>query len=201
MRAAGKWYHFAGLSGGAKSAFKGPRGARANGLSTSDGHAQLGLSRPSLGPSARAEDRSDAWAPRGEVGALGEYYRCPADGDGCRDMPNASELPAEPGSGSEGSSTVESTSTTRKRSDAGLLCISLMHDLNNVLGRAAKTGRRPVITIRGAPGRSPSNGCLAGTGGMPSSHPPNGDHGTRVCHEDSRLRAPFGCRRRQGCRR
>ena len=62
---------------------KGPRGARANGLSTSDGHAQLGLSRPSLGPSARAEDRSDAWAPRGEVGALGEYYRCPADADGC----------------------------------------------------------------------------------------------------------------------
>ena len=81
------------------------------------------------------------------------------------------ELPAEPESGSEGSSTVESTSVTRKRSDAGLLCISLMHDLNNVLGRAAKTGRRPVITIRGAPGRSPSNGCLAGTGGMPSWSP------------------------------
>ena len=127
-----------------------------------------------------------------------DVRRTPMGAETCRTQ---EELPAEPESGSEGSSTVESTSVTRKRSDAGLLCISLMHDLNNVLGRAAKTGRRPVITIRGAPGRSPSNGCLAGTGGMPSSHPPNGDHGTRVCHEDSRLRAPFGCRRRQGCRR
>ena len=93
------------------------------------------------------------------------------------------ELPAEPGSGFAGSSTVVSISMTRIGSGTGLLCISLMHDLDNVLGRAAKAGRRPVIMIRGAPGRSPSNGCLAGTGGMPSSHPPNGDHRTRVCHE------------------
>ena len=65
------------------------------------------------------------------------------------------ELPAEPESGSEGSSTVESTSVTRKRSDAGLLCISLMHGIDNVLGRAAKAGRRPVTMVRGSSGRSP----------------------------------------------
>ena len=83
------------------------------------------------------------------------------------------ELPAEPGSGFAGSSTVVSISMTRIGSGTGLLCISLMHGLDNVLGRAAKAGRRPVIMIRGAPGRLPSNGCLAGGCGMPSSHPPN----------------------------
>ena len=71
------------------------------------------------------------------------------------------ELPAEPESGFAGSSTVVSISMTRIGSGTGLLCISLMHDLDNVLGRAAKAGRRPVIMIRGAPERSPSNGCLA----------------------------------------
>ena len=65
------------------------------------------------------------------------------------------ELPAEPGSGSEGSSTVEFTSVTRKRADAGLLCISLMNGIDNVLGRAAKAGHRPVIMVRGSSGRSP----------------------------------------------
>ena len=73
------------------------------------------------------------------------------------------ELPAEPESGSEGSSTVESTSVTRKRSDAGLLCISLMHDLNNVLGHDnvhTPTGRRSYLmhspTTRVSPMRARS---------------------------------------------
>ena len=148
-----------------------PRGALANGFSTSDGHAQLVPSRPSLGPSARAEDRSDAWAPRGEVVALGELCKCPADGDGCRDMPNASELPAEPGSGSEGSSSVESTSTTRKRSGRGLLLISMMHDLDNVLGRALKAGRRPYHHDRTRPLHRPGMSCNAAGGNMTSCQP------------------------------
>ena len=62
---------------------KGPRGARANGFSASDGHANSARARPSLGPSARAEERSDACGAGGEVGALGEHYRCSTDADGC----------------------------------------------------------------------------------------------------------------------
>ena len=57
------------------------------------------------------------------------------------------ELPAEPGSGFAGSSTVVSISMTRIGSGTELLRISLMHGLDNVLGRAAKAGRRPVIML------------------------------------------------------
>ena len=53
------------------------------------------------------------------------------------------ELPTEPGSGSEGSSAVESTSIASMDSSTGLLCTSLMPGINNVLGRALKVGRRP----------------------------------------------------------
>ena len=83
------------------------------------------------------------------------------------------ELSAEPESGFEGSSTVESTWMTRMSSGTGLLCTSLMLGIGNVLGRAAKAGRGPVLMIRGPPERSTLNGCLAGGCGMPSSHPPN----------------------------
>ena len=83
-------------------------------------------------------------------------------------MPNASELPAEPGSGSEGSSTVESTSTTRKRSGRGLLCISMMHGLDNVLGRALKAGRRPYHHDRTRPLHRPGMSCHAAGGIMTS---------------------------------
>ena len=41
------------------------------------------------------------------------------------------ELPAEPESGFAGSSTVVSISMTRIGSGTGLLCISLMHDLDS----------------------------------------------------------------------
>ena len=83
------------------------------------------------------------------------------------------ELPAEPGSGFAGSSTVVSISMTRIGSGTELLRISLMHGLDNVLGRAAKAGRRPVIMIRAAPGRSPRNSCHAGDGGMACCHHPD----------------------------
>ena len=74
------------------------------------------------------------------------------------------ELPAEPGSGFAGSFIVESTSTTTKRSATGLLCITLMPDLDNVLGRAAKAGRRPVIMVRGPPvGDRPGMAALPAT--------------------------------------
>ena len=43
------------------------------------------------------------------------------------------ELPAKPESGSEGSSIVESNSMTRMASDAGLLYVSLMYVIENVL--------------------------------------------------------------------
>ena len=53
------------------------------------------------------------------------------------------ELPAEPGSGSEGSSAVESMSIASMHSSTGFLCTSLMPGINNVLGRTLKVGRRP----------------------------------------------------------
>ena len=59
------------------------------------------------------------------------------------------ELPGKPESGSEGSSIVESNSMTRMASDAGLLYVSLMYVIENVLGRPAKAGRRPVIMVCG----------------------------------------------------
>ena len=53
------------------------------------------------------------------------------------------ELPAEPGSGSEGSSTVESTLTTSMRPDTALLVTALTDGLECVLRSAAKAGRHP----------------------------------------------------------
>ena len=53
------------------------------------------------------------------------------------------ELPAEPGSGSEGSSTVESTLATSMRPATALLVTMLTDGLEIVLGSAAKAGRRP----------------------------------------------------------
>ena len=60
------------------------------------------------------------------------------------------ELLAEPGSGSEGSSTVESILTTSMRSATALLVTMLTDGLENVLGSAAKAGAAPTImTIHG----------------------------------------------------
>ena len=60
------------------------------------------------------------------------------------------ELPTEPGSGSEGSSTVESILTTSMRSATALLVTMLTDGLENVLGSAAKAGAAPTImTIHG----------------------------------------------------
>ena len=53
------------------------------------------------------------------------------------------ELPAKPGSGSEGSSTVESTLATSMRPATALLVTMLTDGLEIVLGSAAKAGRRP----------------------------------------------------------
>ena len=53
------------------------------------------------------------------------------------------ELPAEPGSGSEGSSTVESTLASSMRPATVLLVTMLTDGLETVLGSAAKAGRRP----------------------------------------------------------
>ena len=53
------------------------------------------------------------------------------------------ELPTEPGSGYEGSSTIESTLTSSMRSATALLVTMLTDGLENGLGEAAKAGRRP----------------------------------------------------------
>ena len=69
------------------------------------------------------------------------------------------ELLAEPGSGSEGSSTVESILTTSMRSATALLVTMLTDGLENVLGSAAKAGAAPTIMTIGTdpPRVSPSH--------------------------------------------
>ena len=51
----------------------------------------------------------------------------------------------EPGSGSEGSSTVEPVQVTRTRTTTALLGAVLMHSVDRLASRADKAGRRPVI--------------------------------------------------------
>ena len=55
------------------------------------------------------------------------------------------ELPAEPESGSEGSSMVEPVQMTRTRTTTALLGVVLMHSVDRLASRADMAGRRPVI--------------------------------------------------------
>ena len=83
------------------------------------------------------------------------------------------ELPAKPGSGSEGSSIVESMSIASMHSSTGLLCTSLMPVINNVLGRALKAGRHPHHHDRTRPLHRPWNELLCRPDGkMTSRQPP-----------------------------
>ena len=54
------------------------------------------------------------------------------------------ELPMEPESGSEGSSTVEPVQVTRTRTTTALLGAMLMHSIKRLASEADKAGRRPV---------------------------------------------------------
>ena len=57
------------------------------------------------------------------------------------------ELPAEPESGSEGSSMVEPVQVTRERTTTALLGAVLMYSVNKLATRADKAGRHPVIML------------------------------------------------------
>ena len=61
------------------------------------------------------------------------------------------ELPAEPESGSEGSSTVEPVQVARTRTTTALLGAALIHSVDRLASMADKAGRRPVLMIRGPP--------------------------------------------------
>ena len=109
------------------------------------------LSLPShIGRSSRAELWSEAWGVvlNLELSAsTANVLQTPA----CSHvLLTQEELLAEPGSGSEGSSTVESILTTSMRSATALLVTMLTDGLENVLGSAAKAGAAPTImTIHG----------------------------------------------------
>ena len=100
--------------------------------------------------SQRAEDRRPTSGSCIEAGALREHYRHRMCSHVLRTQ---EELPAKPGSGSEGSSIVESMSIASMHSSTGLLCTSLMPVMDNVLGRALKAGRHAAtpttMTVHG----------------------------------------------------
>ena len=57
------------------------------------------------------------------------------------------ELPTEPESGSESSSTVEPVQVTRTRTTTAFLGAMLMHIIRRLAFEAYKAGRRPVIML------------------------------------------------------
>ena len=120
--------------------------------------------------SQRAEDRRPTSGSCIEAGALREHYRHRMCSHVLRTQ---EELPAKPGSGSEGSSIVESMSIASMHSSTGLLCTSLMPVMNNVLGRALKAGRHPHHHDRRRPLHQPWNELLCRPDGkMTSRQPP-----------------------------
>ena len=86
------------------------------------------------------------------------------------EMVTQEELPAKPESGSEGSSALESTLTTRLRSDAALLVMTLTECLRNVLTSVGKAGDRPVIKARTRPLHRPDPELQAAAGDIPCYH-------------------------------
>ena len=61
------------------------------------------------------------------------------------------ELPAEPESGFEGSSTVEPVQVATTRTTTALLGATFIHSGDRLASIADKAGRRPVLMIRGPP--------------------------------------------------
>ena len=86
------------------------------------------------------------------------------------EMVTQEELPAKPESGSEGSSALESTLTTRLRSDAALLVMTLTDGLRNVLTSVGKAGDHPVIKVGTRPLHRPDLELQAAAGDIPRYH-------------------------------
>ena len=107
------------------------------------------LARPSLSSGEQGEPRSaHPLVVYREMLKLSRRAASPVEAPWCFDARlTREELPMEPESGSEGSSTVEPVQVTRICTTTALLGAMLMHSIKRLASEADKAGRRPVIML------------------------------------------------------
>jgi len=107
------------------------------------------LARPSLSSGEQGEPRSaHPLVVCREMLKLSRRAASPVEAPWCFDARlTREELPMEPESGSEGSSTVEPVQVTRICTTTALLGAMLMHSIKRLASEADKAGRRPVIML------------------------------------------------------